>query len=185
MLPWLQRDYIRRVFPGYAPLTDHEDDRPYDVDHICPYVDWGDWVSVKKRFDAVDAGMQNRMRDGREITGDGIGNLRLVESSTNRHDQDDDIAVKMPPVVASGGMDAPISEMTDRLAEWTFPPEYRALWERVSRPGPVTARKWNNDRLEAFQQAVEQRAVWLYRCFHDDLDLAAWTSGQSQSNAPK
>lgn len=36
MLPWLQRDYVREAFPGYVPLSEHEDDLPYDLDHICP-----------------------------------------------------------------------------------------------------------------------------------------------------
>ena len=54
LLPWLQRDYLRRAFPGYAPLTSHQYDLPYDVDHICPYKDWGDWWSVRDRFETDD-----------------------------------------------------------------------------------------------------------------------------------
>ena len=79
LLPWLQRDYLRRAFPGYAPLTNHEDDLPYDVDHICPYKDWGDWWSVRDRFDTDDPNLKQRMREGRDGVGNGIGNLRLVE----------------------------------------------------------------------------------------------------------
>lgn len=35
MLPWLQRAYLKDAFPDYLPLTEHEDDLPYDRDHIC------------------------------------------------------------------------------------------------------------------------------------------------------
>ena len=60
LLPWLQKEYIRRTFPGYAPLTDHEDDVPYDIDHICPQSDWGeDWRNVQRR---LDVGANNSLR---------------------------------------------------------------------------------------------------------------------------
>ena len=64
----------------------------------------------------------------------------------------------------------------DAMADWAFAPEQRELWKRVSRPGRMADRRWNDDRLKALQGAVEQRAVWLYQRFHDDLGYEAWTS---------
>lgn len=178
MLPWLQKDYIREAFPGYAPLSEHEDDLPYDFDHICPYKDWGDWWSVRRRFEGVEPAMRQRMRDGRDAVGNEVGNLRIVDSSINKRDQDADIAEKMPFAMT----DDPSEVDRQKMAKSAFPPEHRALWKRVSRPGAVADRKWNHDRLAAFQRAVEQRAAWLYQGFYDELGYAAWTSASRQSD---
>jgi hypothetical protein len=67
LLPWLQRAYIMRVFPDYMPLTDHEDDTPYDEDHICPFKDWGEnWRILQHRLDANDD-LTNKMHSGRQL----------------------------------------------------------------------------------------------------------------------
>lgn len=177
LLPWLQKEYIGDAFPDYAPLTDHEDDVPYDVDHICPYSDWGeDWRNVQRRLDVGEnESLKNRMRDGRYAVGGGIGNLRLIESSKNRSDQDADIAEKMPFILSHAQPDGYDEQaMTDNA----LAPEHRSLWRGVSREGPLSERRWNPDRLAAFQKAVEMRAAWLYRRFHDDLGYAAWHANQ-------
>ncbi len=150
MLPWLQRDYIRSTFADYAPLTDHEDDLPYDVDHICPYKDWGDdRRNVKNRVDVAD--LEKAMYAARDAVGNGIGNLRLIESSANRSDQDADVAEKMCFLKSECGVD-------EEMAKWAFPADDRKLWRRVSGPKKLVDRRWNEDRLAAFQHAVESRA---------------------------
>jgi hypothetical protein len=173
ILPWLQRDYIRDKFPGYAPLTNNEDDLPYDVDHICPRSDWrDDWRKVTSRIEGeVDEPTRKKMQDNRDAVGDAIGNLRLIASWENRHDQDVAITVKMPFV---GSCAKPTPDELREMKASAFPPDDRALWLRAS----GADERWNTDRLAAFQQAVEQRAAWLYVCFHDDLGYEAWTSRQ-------
>jgi hypothetical protein len=175
LLPWLQKDYIHRVFPDYAPLTDQEDDLPYDVDHICPWSDCGNWRLVRDRVDS-DENTKKRMHDERGAIGDGIGNLRLIDSSVNRHHQDVDISVKMPFVLSG---EEPGSCDQRAMADWAFATEHRALWNRVSRPGPVAGRRWNDDRLGVFQEAVEKRAAWLYRRFYEDLRFSDWVEKQT------
>ena len=83
----------------------------------------------------------------------------------------------MPFIVQDGQTGADATTMAD----YAFSPDHRALWKKVSRPGPVAGRIWDNERLAAFQEAVEKRATWLYRCFHDDLGYAGWISEQSQN----
>ena len=177
VLPWLQRGYIHRAFPDYAPLTDHEDDLPYDVDHICPWADCGEWWSVRDRVDSDDKTKQ-KMRDERGAIANGIGNLRLINSSDNRHHGDVDISVKMPFVQC----DEPLGVCDEgAMADWAFAREHRALWKQVSRPGLVKDRTWNNERLAAFQQAVETRSAWLYRRFYEDLGFAEWAEKEALS----
>lgn len=177
MLPWLQRDYIQCSFPQYVPLADHEDDLPYDVDHLCPIKDWGDdRRNLKKRLDGLDQILENKVYDCKGVMGNGIGNLRLVESSQNRKHQDIDVADKMPFILCD---DQPSQEgYAKAMAESAFAPDHREVWKRVARPGQgVADRKWNMERLNAFQRAVERRAAWLYERFHDDLGYGQWTNG--------
>ena len=179
VLPWLQREYIVEAFPGYQPLSDHEDDLPYDVDHICPYADWGNWYSVRDRIDTIKgvSGLEQKMRDGRDAVGNGIGNLRLVSASDNRGDRDADISVKMPFAIKAETSGKDRADM----ARFAFPPEDRVLWEQVSRSGEVGKRQWDEARLAAFQQAVEQRAAWLYNRFYNELGYAAWVPAKEES----
>ena len=173
LLPWLQKTYIASAFPGYKPLTDNEDDLPYDVDHICPYNDWGYWPNVRDRVAGLDASLVKAMRDGRDAIGNGIGNLRLIDASQNKSHQDADVGVKMPFVLGEGPAGAGDE---NEMSNWLFSPEQLKLWRRVSGPVKLADRQWNNDRLAAFQAAVERRAAWLYRRFHDDLGYESWTS---------
>ncbi len=173
LLPWLQRDYIHHVFGNYVPLTDHEDDVPYDIDHLCPIKDWGDhWTNMKNRLD-VGEDIKKIVGNSREAVGGGIGNLQLLGSSKNREHQDDDVADKMKFIRTN---DQPPSEVDAKeMDDFAFSPDHREIWRRVSRQGPVANRKWNEDRLKAFQQAVELRAAWLYRRFYDDLKYGEWS----------
>lgn len=183
VLPWLQRDYITEAFPGYMPLSDHEDDLPYDVDHICPWEDCGNWWSVRERVKALEGkdALIKRMQDGRDAVGNGIGNLRLVDVPANRGDQDADISCKMPFALKA---DASKEDKT-HMARFAFPPEDCAFWKKVSRPDAVAKRLWDQDRLTAFQQAVEKRAAWLYCRFYDELCYmnAAWVPVAAQNVA--
>ena len=170
ILAWIQRDYLRREFPGYQPLSDHEEDLPYDIDHICPKEDWNDWNSVKKRFDGSN---KKNMQDNRWSLGDGVGNFRLVASSTNRHDGSDDISKKMNFLIKEKGHN---SESDLGFSDYAFSEDVEQikLWTRVSRSGQVAGRRWNDDRLAAFQSAVEIRAAWLYSKFYNDLEFDEW-----------
>ncbi len=175
LLPWLQRDYIRKAFPDYAPLTDHEDDIPYDLDHVCPSNDWRqDWRLFQHRLDAE---VQNKeeLRGTRDQIGAGIGNLRLVGSAQNRGDGDTDVEEKMCFIKQKPESD----KFKKGMKDWAFSAEI-APWRLVSRSGAVADRKWNNERLQAFQVAVEKRAVYLYQRFHDDLEYSSWTSSRHQ-----
>ncbi len=177
-LPWLQREYIVKAFPGYQPLSDHEDDLPYDVDHICPWEDCGNWFSVGTRIAAIKSvpGLEQRMRDGRDAIGNGIGNLRLVSASDNRGDRDADVSEKMD----FASKDNPSEEDQADMAKFAMPPNDQELWKQVSRFGKVAERQWDENRLAAFQQAVEQRAVWLYNRFYTGLGYAAWVSARGE-----
>ena len=177
VLPWLQRDYVLRKFSDYKPLTDHEDDLPYDIDHVLPAEDWDNWkdkVNAVNKRQTLSKEVLKKMQLSRRHVGDGIGNMRLISSTDNRHDQDDDIKEKAPELVSDGDLN---QEELDKLRDMAFSPDQRALWKRASSPEKVVAQRiWTDDRLAAFQQAVEQRAVSLYAEFYNSLSLGQWAS---------
>lgn len=176
LLPWLQKEYVHRTFPDYVPLDDHEDSVPYDIDHLCPSKDWGgdDWRNLSKRLDGLNKILENKVHDCRGVVGNGIGNLRVLEASENRKAQDIDIAEKMSFIMRDH--QPPQADDAEEMANFAFAPGDREIWKGVSCPGPVLGRKWNENRLKAFQAAVERRAAWLYERFHDDLGYGQWTN---------
>lgn len=182
MLPWLQRTYIQMAFPHYEPLSEHEDDLPYDVDHLCPSKDWGgdDWRNFKKRLVGLDENQKELIKNSREVVGGGIGNLRLIEFSQNREDQADDVSDKMQCIL--GDDQPPQAADLEEMAKFAFAPEHRGIWKKIAYPGSkVPERKWDEDRLKAFQKAVEWRAAWLYERFYQDLGYEQWINGKQDS----
>ncbi len=176
LLPWLQRDYIRHTFSDYVPLDDHEDTVPYDIDHLCPAKDWGDnRRNLKNRLVGIDQNLKDKVYRCKGVVGGGIGNLRLIEFSQNRSEQDDDVSDKMRCIL--GEDQPPQAAHAEEMANFAFAPEDRGVWKRLACPGSkVGDRKWDEDRLRAFQTAVERRAAWLYERFHDDLGYGQWTN---------
>ncbi|SEG64387.1 Protein of unknown function DUF262 [Methylobacterium sp. 190mf] len=168
MLPWLQRAYVAGAFPGYDPLSDRDDDLPYDLDHLCPQAHWtGDRRPVER---AVAAGEQERRAMGAERyeLGNAIGNLRLIAASENRSDGARPLAEKL--IFLSDAPAAPELEVTMR--HLGFDKADRPLWRVAS----GVNRHWDAARLEAFQQAVELRSARLYALLYDELGFDTWIS---------
>ncbi|MFC6046336.1 hypothetical protein ACFPYM_00600, partial [Methylobacterium hispanicum] len=166
LLPWLQRDYVASAFPHYDPLSDRDDDLPYDLDHLCPHADWGaHWAGLSGRIDAP-AGIASAMRGWRSLLGNGIGNLRIVDASVNRGDGDIPLPAKVP-----GLADTQLTqEAAAAMAAMALDPAGRAMWLAASTPDG----RWDEARLAAFQNAVERRSAELYRRYFEDLEFASW-----------
>ena len=155
LLPWLQRHYIAKMFADYVPLNNHEDDLPYDVDHICAASRFhGDWRTMVFPDlildDERDKLALKKIRDNRGLMGNSIGNLQLLAMSENRGVGDAHHSKKIP---------------TDKISMehswWRQGPELdQSDNEKL---------EWGQEERANFQAAVEQRAVHLYRRFFDDL----------------
>ena len=180
-LMWLQRDYLEAQFQDFDPAAGREDDVPYDLDHMCPAADWArNWTTfegVLRNANCLSKDEIESMRQARSVLGNSIGNLRLIDASKNKSDQDADVLTKMPFV----GCDAKPADCDwVNMAEMAFNPGQRAIWRKASGKG----KHWDRERLCAFQQAVEERTHWLYRRLYEDLGFEHWATAPTQTNPP-
>lgn len=159
VLLWLQRAYVQRETEdswgnGFAGLTD-EDAVPYDYDHLCPQNHWGaDWRKIG--YDpALTEVVGKQFYKGRYDVGNCIGNLHVLDSSLNRSFGDDPLTNKLH----SGKW-----QPKDSLL-----PLDDKLWREASPELSDENQKWRWDehRLQAFQTAVQDRALALYRQYFE------------------
>ena len=166
MLPWLQRVYIAENFKDYVPLGAHEDDLPYDVDHICAHDNWGEWWGATKaddRFPEMSKPERDKMKDARHVLGNSVGNLQLLGASANRTARAVDFEKK----------------------PWTTSDDYnKEIWKRVA-SADDKLKIWHRDRRIAFQSAVEDRAAWLYEHFFCKLEYGPWLAAADQAALSK
>lgn len=145
------------------PMSGKDQDTPYDYDHILPTAHWGGWTGVRRddsllRF--IDAQLH--------VIGNGIGNIRVWESSLNRSVGSASPAEKLM-------LDAMVEDSEGRLLL-----EYSAIeadqvadWKMAS--GLIGEyRSWNHDRALAFQRAVEKRSFSLYQTYYNDMGFSDW-----------
>ena len=176
ILPWLQREYLEKHFSSYRALSDHEDDLPYDWDHICPRAHWS---PDGRTFKLEDLGFdketeRNRMMAQPWMVGDSVGNMRLVDFQQNRGDGKAGIFKKMP------FLDRPETS-PDLGSAYDFlmaGHEALSLWKQVDQSDTP---RWSPERLEAFQRVVEQRTAMLYAEFFHQLRFDRWQQVPSKS----
>ena len=162
MLVWLQRDYLAKAFPGFLPLSEHEDDLPYDRDHICPREHW----RHGSREAASAGGRLKEMEAARDHLGDSIGNFRLVEASQNRSQGDAEIKAKLPELFGD-----PPNPKLGALADFCMDdPESKQDWTAAD----GGKQSWPPYRFEAFERAVCRRTGVLYRRFFVGLGFDSW-----------
>ena len=171
MLLWLQRDYIHRMTPQQSHTRLHEIGRAVDLDHIQPSVTYSENKQTQKRRLPSDTIVSDAFCDNRYIVGNSIGNHRWVHYAVNRSDGDNSIEIKLrldrddwtddqgkQPGSSGSAMDA----------------NSRETWRRAS--GVVNG-VWTESRIKAWQQAVEERTVWLYAKFWEDARFCLWFPG--------
>ena len=170
MLPWLQREYVKREFGGYVPLSDHEDDLPYDRDHVCARSHWRyDGREAKPRFTDDAKSYEAAMRNARDVVGEAIGNYRLISSRHNRGDGDASITDKMPFLQGE-------DEKKARDFGFSLDGEEVNYWLATSKQKDDP---WTTERLKAFQSAAALRTDRLYREFFTSLHFEQWVPDPS------
>ena len=161
MLIWLQRDYIATKFENYDPASGRDDDKPFDLDHLQPQ-------SYFKYVGIGDAARYNNFLKTRHILMNGIGNLRWFDSSENRSFGDVNVVCKL--------------KLNDHSPsdKWNFSgfngedENVRQAWKDAAVSSEKT---WTAPNMTAFQDAVEERTLWLYEQFWSQASFAKWLLG--------
>jgi hypothetical protein len=167
-LLWLQRAYLGGAqFSAFMALAGKLDAEtvPYDYDHICPKAEWREIRSASGELVVLWM---------RKLVGDSIGNLHLLDPAGNR-----------------GLGDASTSQKFDKLEflssdfflNSAIDSKDRPLWETASPCSDVWEEKykWNEARIGAFQEAVENRVMHLYSLYFDGMKCLLPTA-QSSAN---
>ena len=155
LLLWLQRSYVADTFKEVTPIISSDDDTPYDYDHICPQSHWNYWTGVTGKERILDFMFSGDNQYW--ITGNAIGNIRVIDSSTNRSDGDSAQTLKL----------------NEDAKNWFLlgaSDEESKAWKE-SDPQSDNLKLWDEKRVAAFQRAVELRTFLLYKKFYEDLDF--------------
>ena len=156
ILIWIQRDYIANGFRSYDPTSGRDDDKPFELDHLQPYSFFN--------HPRTEHSAYNNFLKNRYALRDGIGNFRWFDASENARWGNCNVVKKL------------------NLDQQREPDPWHASGFKNKDPGTVQLwrdavvndNQWNGSNRKAFQQAVEERALWLYQQFWNDADFACW-----------
>lgn len=165
MLLWLQRDYVYNKFEKEDALAGMDEETPFDFDHILPSAQWAYWTGSAGNNRFIDFPLKDGGKvldgSGHWHIGNSIGNIHVLDSSTNRELGDDSVHKKLK--IADFAKNALIGDAENMHPIWQ---SASVVQEHV----PVDdSRYWDEVRALAFQSAVEQRAFFLYKKFYEDL----------------
>jgi hypothetical protein len=169
MLLWLQREYVAKKEEEKVwsdPMAGREDDTPYDYDHLLPSSNWNDWRGSGRppSFSGGNIG----------IIGNGIGNVRVWDSSDNRKDGDKAPKYKLK-ITLESREDSLLNESA-KLLKWSaIDSEQQHAWINCSPESDELKRNWDEpSRTKNFQRAVELRTFYLYERFYHELGFSTW-----------
>lgn len=165
MLLWLQREHVATMVGN--PMAGRDEDTPYDYDHILPSSHWGNWQGT---------GFPPSFGNGKiYVVGNGIGNVRVWDSSSNRRDGDvaPDCKLKLRDEVGAVPLSLPTSKDLLRWSAISDLEEHKKSWRDCSK-GDADKKNWDLHRVSAFQTASESRAFHLYERYFSEPNFADW-----------
>lgn len=175
LLLWLQRDYINRMTPQRPHTRLYEAERVVDLDHIQPSNTYDRNRPTRIKRLPADAAIYNAFCNGRYIVGDSIGNHRWVHYTVNRSDGDKPIKEKLCLESENWTED---QEKRPGSRGGAMDVTSRETWQKAS---GTADDHWTEGRIMAWQQAVEERTVWLYRTFWESAGFDEWFPGTPQA----
>ena len=166
LLLWLQRKWIAHMYQSanaFNPMAGQDEDNvPYDFDHLVPQSNWSSLHGIEYSALIENNNLFSSHPYNRRTLGNSIGNYRVLDSSDNRSRGD------CP-------LDGDFLEENELWEKYAFHPDENEIqmWRKAS---PVNdCHIWSDERLIAFQSAVESRVIDLYQRFFNELDFSAWT----------
>jgi hypothetical protein len=165
LLLWLQRKWVAQKYQTnnvFSPMAGQDEDNvPYDFDHLVPQSNWSSLHGIDYAAMKENKGLFTDHPYNRRALGNSIGNYRVMDGSDNR----------------SRG-DSPLeNEFVDATGQWenyAFSPKDSEIQQWVKASPKEGCYVWDDERLLAFQYAVESRVLNLYQHFFNALDFSAW-----------
>jgi len=172
LLLWFQRAYASKWFKDYDPTSNDAYDTPYDLDHIMPY---SHLISRLPNTYSNDKDLNNKFEYNRHLYVNSIGNLRIWPFWANRSDGNNCHSYKLRMQVNNWDDDLTAKELylcttEDFLSASVINAIDQKLWYNAG--GKV--RDWPEDRRIAWQQAIENRACYLYEQLYSTFDFKEW-----------
>lgn len=165
LLLWFQRRWSMQqtdeLFNAYKPLAGEDQDVvPYDFDHLVPKSNWDSFHGVGKPKLSSQTNKFNELWPRRGL-GNSIGNYRVMTASANRERSDTALSLDL-------------LSKRDEWESYSFAPntQEEEYWRQASPQENATI--WEDKRVLAFQYAVEQRVLYLYRRYFKELGFEEW-----------
>ena len=164
LLLWLQRSYVHHLTSKPDEVR-YDDETRYDYDHILPYNHWGNWTGSQSKDRLLDF-LATKNNGAHWCVGNSIGNLRVLYASDNRRLRDKPAVEKLitEPEIKDRDL---VADSAISLAQWE-----RQDWHKCS--ATSQGKTWDPKRASAFQFAVEQRTLDLYKQYFEGLNFQAW-----------
>ncbi len=178
LLLWFQRSYHAKWFDGYNPMSNDAYDTPYDYDHILPKSHISIQGSSLKTDITDPVAKKHFEKHSKDIYINSIGNYRAWPGWANRSDNNKCHTVKLrmdKDKVDEYDDTAKTLELesdSDFLVSSAIDESDKDLWKDAGRGGDV--RDWPEKRRKAWQQAVENRVLYLYQIFYDTFEFEYW-----------
>ncbi|ASF47944.1 hypothetical protein CEK71_18760 [Methylovulum psychrotolerans] len=168
LLLWFQRQWAVKKFgeEKFVPMAGQDEDNvPYDFDHLIPQSNWSSLFSMD-RNGIKNQGNRKEFENlyYRRALGNSIGNYRVMDSSENRSRGDSSLRVELV-------------EPSDTWEVYAINPADKIEREKWLLASPEEGWRWDDDRLLAFQYAVESRVLYLYNRYFEEVMFSKWVSG--------
>ncbi|MBC3928598.1 DUF262 domain-containing protein [Undibacterium sp. CY21W] len=177
LLLWFQRHFINAEFANdFQPTAGQDDDNvPYDFDHLVPQSNWSSLAGLN-REEIKDKGNKAIFENlwHRRALGNSIGNYRITSSSKNRSRGDKPLEAEFCDEKVNWIDYALNLENELEFINWILASPANC----EQNPGNQQW-EWNDQRLLAFQYAVESRVLYLYEYYFNKLGFEDWVISET------
>lgn len=165
LLLWLQRKWVAYKYQSnnaFSPMAGQDDDNvPYDFDHLVPQSNWSSLHGIDYNALRENKRLFVDHPYNRRALGNSIGNYRVMDGSDNKSRGDNPL-------------EREFLNATDQWVNYAFTPDDYETQQWVRASPNEGCYVWDDERLLAFQYAIESRVLNLYQRFYTDLNFGEW-----------
>lgn len=156
LLMWFQRKWIHTTFKNTDFLSGQDEDTvPYDYDHLIPQSNWSSFQGSSNSLSNVTE-KHFKEHGPRGALGNSIGNYRIMTDSDNRKRGDTSLA------------DSFLND-ENTWGNYAFHQDCKPEFWKAASETNGNHKQWNDQRVLAFQYAVESRTIWLYKSLYKEI----------------